>query len=216
MHRTRVKICGITRVEDMHAAVSAGADAIGLVFYDASPRAVDLAVAADIVTHTPALVTTVGLFVNASAQRVNDVLAQVALDMLQFHGDETDAFCRQFGRPYMKAIRMRDDVDLEAAAHAYSGARALLVDTYVKGTPGGTGQAFDWSRLPEQLSKPLVLAGGLTVENVAQAITQARPWAVDVSGGVEANDEQGKPLPGIKSAAAISAFMRGVASVTTS
>lgn len=216
MHRTRVKICGITRSEDMLAAVEAGADAIGLVFYPASPRAVDAEQAAAIVAATPALVTTVGLFVDPSAEQVRQVLKTVALDMLQFHGDESDAFCRQFGRPYMKAVRMRDDVDLTAQACTYAGARALLVDTYVKGVPGGTGQAFDWRRLPENPGKPVVLAGGLTPENVASAIRQASPWAVDVSGGVEAVNEQGKPQPGIKSAAAISAFMRGVTSVTTS
>lgn len=216
MHRTRVKICGITRSEDMLAAVEAGADAIGLVFYAASPRAVDAEQAAAIVAATPALVTTVGLFVDPTAEQVQQVLDTVAPDMLQFHGDESDAFCRQFGRPYMKAVRMREDVDLTVLASTYAGARALLVDTYVKGVPGGTGQAFDWRRLPENLGKPVVLAGGLTPDNVASAIRQASPWAVDVSGGVEAVNEQGTPQPGVKSAAAISAFMRGVASVTTS
>lgn len=216
LHRTRVKICGITRIEDMHAAVAAGADAIGLVFYAASPRAVTIEQAALIVAATPALVTTVGLFVDATTTEVEQVLRRVPLDMLQFHGDESEASCRQFGRPYMKAIRLRDETDLQRAAQQYASARALLVDTYVKGVPGGTGQVFDWQRLPKHLSKPLVLAGGLTPDNVSAAIIQAAPWAVDVSGGVEAVDEQGKALPGIKSAAAISAFMRGVTRVTTS
>ena len=216
MHRTRVKICGITRLEDMHAAVTAGVDAIGLVFYPPSPRAVSATQAASIVAATPALVTTVGLFVNPSADDVERVLAQVPLDMLQFHGDEDDDFCAQFGRPYMKAIRMREGVDLADLAQQYAGARALLVDAYVKGLPGGTGKTFDWQRIPGSLAKPVVLAGGLDANNVAEAIRVASPWAVDVSGGVEATDKQGKSLPGIKSAGAISAFMRGVTSVTTS
>ena len=153
---------------------------------------------------------------NPAADDVERVLAQVPLDMLQFHGDEDDDFCSQFGRPYMKAIRMREGVDLAEQARVYAGARALLVDAYVKGVPGGTGETFDWQRIPASMAKPVVLAGGLDAGNVAEAIRVARPWAVDVSGGVEATDDEGKVLRGIKSAGEISAFMRGVTSVTTS
>ena len=213
MHRTRVKICGITRIEDMHAAVAAGADAIGLVFYAPSSRAVSIARAAEIVAGTPAFVTTVGLFVDPSVDEVEAVLDQVPLDMLQFHGDEPEAFCRAFRRPYIKAIRMRDGVNLDDQARAWSSARGLLLDAYVQGVPGGTGQTFDWSRLPERLSRPLILAGGLNPDNVGEAIVTARPWAVDVSGGVEQRDAAGKAIGGIKSATAIENFMSGVNSV---
>lgn len=206
--RTRVKICGITRVEDGLAAARAGADAIGLVFYARSPRAVSAAQARTIVGALPPFVTTVGLFVDAAAEDVRHVLQAVPLDLLQFHGDESPEQCRIYGRPYLKALRMREGVDVAAAARTYSDAAGLLVDTYVEGVAGGTGLAFEWSRLPHDLARPVILAGGLTPDNVAAAVAQVRPWAVDVSGGVEA-------APGLKDAAKIAAFIRGVKSVQT-
>lgn len=216
MFRTRVKICGITRVEDMRAAVAAGADAIGLVFYPPSPRAVTAEQAADIVAQTPAFVTTVGLFVDPTVEQVKGVLEQVHLDMLQFHGDEEEAFCCSFQRPFIKAIRMREGTDLVAEMKRWQRARGILVDAFVEGVPGGTGVAFDWSLLPQASVVPLILAGGLTPDNITRAIEQARPFAVDVSGGVEQKDASGKSLGGIKSADAIEQFMRGVASVRAS
>ena len=216
MFRTRVKICGITRVEDMRAAVDAGADAIGLVFYPPSPRAVTAEQAADIVAQTPAFVTTVGLFVDPTVEQVKGVLEQVHLDMLQFHGDEEEAFCCSFQRPFIKAIRMREGTDLVAEMKRWQRARGILVDAFVEGVPGGTGVAFDWSLLPQASVVPLILAGGLTPDNITRAIEQTRPFAVDVSGGVEQKDASGKSLGGIKSADAIEQFMRGVASVRAS
>jgi len=216
LFRTRVKICGITRVEDMRAAVDAGADAIGLVFYPPSPRAVTAEQAADIVAQTPAFVTTVGLFVDPTVEQVKGVLEQVHLDMLQFHGDEEEAFCCSFQRPFSKAIRMREGTDLVAEMKRWQRARGILVDAFVEGVPGGTGVAFDWSLLPQASVVPLILAGGLTPDNITRAIEQARPFAVDVSGGVEQKDASGKSLGGIKSADAIEQFMRGVASVRAS
>lgn len=216
MFRTRVKICGITRVEDMRAAVAAGADAIGLVFYPPSPRAVTAEQAADIVAQTPAFVTTVGLFVDPTVEQVKGVLEQVHLDMLQFHGDEEEALCCSFQRPFIKAIRMREGTDLVAEMKRWQRARGILVDAFVEGVPGGTGVAFDWSLLPQASVVPLILAGGLTPDNITRAIEQARPFAVDVSGGVEQKDASGKSLGGIKSADAIEQFMRGVASVRAS
>jgi phosphoribosylanthranilate isomerase len=200
----------------MRAAVAAGADAIGLVFYPPSPRAVTAEQAADIVAQTPAFVTTVGLFVDPTVEQVKGVLEQVHLDMLQFHGDEEEAFCCSFQRPFIKAIRMREGTDLVAEMKRWQRARGILVDAFVEGVPGGTGVAFDWSLLPQASVVPLILAGGLTPDNITRAIEQARPFAVDVSGGVEQKDASGKSLGGIKSADAIEQFMRGVASVRAS
>ncbi len=183
--RTRVKICGITRHEDALEAARLRADAIGLVFYAPSPRAVSIAQAQDIVRGLPAFVTVVGLFVNATADEIRAVLTQVRLDTLQFHGDETPEQCRAYARPYIKAVSMRVGVDLRACARDYADSAALLLDTHDERTPGGTGQTFDWSRIPGDLDKALILAGGLTPDNVAQAVRQVRPYAVDVSGGVE-------------------------------
>ncbi|MEA5671542.1 phosphoribosylanthranilate isomerase [Pseudomonas sp. MH2] len=203
MSNVRTKICGITRIEDALAAVEAGADAIGFVFYAKSPRAVDVRQARAIVEQLPPFVTTVGLFVNASRCELNEILEVVPLDLLQFHGDETPADCEGYHRPWIKALRVRPGDDLEAACQQYSGARGILLDTYVAGVPGGTGEAFDWSLVPARLSKPIILAGGLSADNVGQAIAQVNPYAVDVSGGVE----QAK---GIKDASKIEAFMRAV------
>lgn len=203
MTHVRSKICGITRIEDALAAVAAGADAIGLVFYAKSPRAVDIGQARTIIAALPPFVTTVGLFVNASRCELGEILDAVPLDLLQFHGDETAAQCEGHGRPWIKALRVRPGDDLEAACQAYAGARGILLDTYVAGVPGGTGQAFDWSLVPAALSKPIILAGGLAADNVAEAIAQVRPYAVDVSGGVERSK-------GIKDAEKIRAFMEAV------
>jgi len=203
MSNVRSKICGITRIEDALAAAEAGADAIGFVFYAKSPRAVDVRQARAIIAELPPFVTTVGLFVNASRCELNEILEVVPLDLLQFHGDETPQDCEGYHRPWIKALRVRPGDDLEAACQLYAGARGMLLDTYVPGVPGGTGEAFDWSLVPAQLSKPIILAGGLSADNVGQAIAQVRPYAVDVSGGVE----QAK---GIKDAAKIEAFMRAV------
>lgn len=181
----RVKICGITRVDDALAAAHAGADALGLVFYNASPRVITIEQARAVREALPPFVAAVGLFVDASAEQVREVLAQVRLDMLQFHGDEPDDFCRQFGLPYLKAIRVKPGQDVNAAAAQWPGACGILLDSYRPGVPGGTGEVFDWTRIPAQRDWPLVLAGGLDAANVQQAIGLARPWAVDVSGGVE-------------------------------
>jgi phosphoribosylanthranilate isomerase len=183
------------------AAAYAGADAIGLVFYSKSPRAVSVRQARTIVAELPPFVTTVGLLVNSSPCEINEILDAVPLDMLQFHGDETAEQCSGFHRPYLKALRVRAGDDIAALVAGYPEAAGILLDTYVDGVPGGTGEAFDWSLVPDGLSRPIVLAGGLTCANVRSAIDQVRPYAVDVSGGVEV-------AKGIKDAAKISAFIR--------
>ena len=202
----RSKICGITRVEDALAAVEAGADAIGLVFYAKSPRAVSVQQARAIVAALPPFVTSVGLFVDASRCELVEILDAVPLDLLQFHGDETPDECDHYGRPYIKALRVKPGDDIAAQVARYANARGVLLDTFVPGIPGGTGEAFDWSLVPAQLSKPVILAGGLTAANVAQAIEKVRPFAVDISGGVES-------AKGIKDATKIHAFMEAVRSV---
>lgn len=201
--RTRVKICGITRTEDAIAAVEAGCDAIGLVFYAPSPRYVSPEKAAEIVAYIPPFISVVGLFVDAEPSEITEVLKRVRLDLLQFHGDEAPEDCGRHGMPYMKAIRVKADTNLLQYAKDFKAAKALLLDTFVEGKPGGTGQPFDWNIIPATLSIPVVLAGGLTAENVGAAVKQVRPYAVDVSGGVEIKK-------GIKDAAKIAAFMRGV------
>ncbi len=185
MNRTRVKICGITRVEDALAAVEAGADAIGLVFYPPSPRYVDIEQARAIVLALPPFVSVVGLFVNAEPGRVRETYASVPLQWLQFHGDEDPAYCRAFGRPYIRAARMRAGVDLLEYARNFADASGLLLDAFVEGYGGG-GKTFDWSLIPQALPLPVVLSGGLEVANVGDAISRVKPWAVDVSSGVEA------------------------------
>lgn len=204
--RTRVKICGITRVEDALAAARAGADAIGLVFYARSPRAVSVARAGEIVAALPPFVTAVGLFVDAAAADIRAVLKQVPLALLQFHGDEPPEQCRAHALPYIKAVRLRPEDDLAERARPYGDAAAILADAYLEGVPGGTGRTLDWSRLTGRLARPLILAGGLTPDNVAAAVAKVRPWAVDVSGGVEAG-------PGRKDAAKIAAFIQEVSGV---
>jgi phosphoribosylanthranilate isomerase len=200
-----VKICGITRAEDGVAAACAGAHAIGLVFYAPSPRNLDVAQALQITRALPPFVTAVALFVDPDPERVREVVAQVPVSLLQFHGDETPEFCRTFGLPYIKAAHVKPGRDLLQYVNRYSDARGMLFDAYVSGYYGGTGEAFDWSALPRDLPLPTILSGGLTPENVARAIRQVRPWAVDVSSGVES-------AKGIKDAAKIAAFMQGVRS----
>jgi phosphoribosylanthranilate isomerase len=201
--RTRVKICGITNVEDALTAVHYGADAIGLVFYKPSPRCVTVDQAIEIVNAVPAFVSTVGLFVDAEAEEIDAVISTAKLDLLQFHGDESPSFCRRFNRPFIKAVRVKRDTNLVQYAEAYEGAKGLLLDAYAEGVPGGTGLVFDWQLIPSALPLPIILAGGLNVSNVSQAIGQAKPFAVDVSGGVEANKGQ-------KDAEKIAAFMQQV------
>jgi phosphoribosylanthranilate isomerase len=201
--RTRVKICGITNPQDALDAVSLGADAIGLVFYPPSPRSITIDQAREIVHGLPPFVTVVGLFVNASRDEIGEVLSQVPIDLLQFHGDESPDDCSGHGRPHIKAIRVREGVDLLAEQRRYSGASGLLLDTYRKGTPGGTGELFDWDLIPAEMAESVILAGGLTPDNIELAIQRVSPYAVDVSGGVEREK-------GIKDREKISAFMRGV------
>jgi phosphoribosylanthranilate isomerase len=200
---TRSKICGITRVEDALAAVHNGADAIGLVFYQRSPRHVSIAQARQLADALPPFVSTVGLFVDADAAFVREVLASVPLDLLQFHGDESAEYCAQFPRPYLKAIRVKAGIDLLQCASDFRSAKGLLLDAHVEGVPGGTGTAFDWTLIPRQLPLPVILSGGLDAENVAAAIKQVRPYAVDVSSGVESSK-------GIKDAAKLAAFINEV------
>ena len=189
--RTRVKICGITRPEDGIAAAVLGVDAIGLVFYANSPRNVDIETASAVCAALPGFVTVVGLFLNPDAARVNTVLAGVPLDLIQFHGTEPADFCRGFNRPYIKALGMADPVDLVTKAAPYQDARGLLLDSHAMGEAGGTGQVFDWDTIPPDFRRRIILAGGLNPDNIAAAIQQLRPYAVDLSSGVESS-------PGIK------------------
>jgi phosphoribosylanthranilate isomerase len=200
--RTRVKICGITSRQDAEFAVDFGADAIGLVFYPESPRAVTVAQAKNIVELLPPFVSIVALFVDAAPDTVIECLEALPIDLLQFHGDESAEYCEQFEHPYIKAVRMREGVDLQVVAKHYQKASALLLDSYQPGVPGGTGQIFNWSWIAN-LAKPIILAGGLNSQNIASAIQQVKPYAVDVSGGVELQK-------GIKDKEKIHAFMQEV------
>ena len=200
---TAVKICGITRPEDALATARAGAHAIGLVFYAPSPRYVTPARAAEIIRALPPFITTVALFVDAPAEEIRSTLATAPAGLLQFHGSETPEFCRQFNRPYVKAVRMGPGVDLLQYARDYHDAKALLLDNFVEGLHGGSGIAFDWSLIPRGLPLPVILSGGLTPENVMEAVRRVRPSAVDVSSGVESTR-------GVKDAGKIAAFIKGV------
>lgn len=204
---TRIKICGITRVEDALCAAREGADAIGLVFAPESPRCISVEQARAIATSLPPFVTRVGLFVNAATEAVQTVLRAVPIDILQFHGEEAPAYCGAFARPYIKAIRMRPGLDVRAEAARYADAAGILLDAFDDAARGGTGASFDWSRIPSDLGKPVILAGGLAPDNVAQAVRTAKPHAVDVSSGVEASK-------GIKDHAKIRAFVQAVRSIT--
>ncbi|MFT6287009.1 MAG: phosphoribosylanthranilate isomerase [Alcanivorax sp.] len=205
MPYTRIKICGITRPEDAQVAAAQGADAIGLVFYVNSPRAVDIGQASEIASVVPPFMSTVALFVNEPAETIERILSAVSIDVIQFHGDESADFCEQFQRPYLKAIRVRPDLDLAAVAARYGAASAILLDSWQQGVPGGTGKKFDWQLADTIRHMPVVLAGGLTEENVGEAIARLAPAAVDVSGGVEES-------PGIKDESRISNFIRAVRS----
>ncbi len=200
---TRVKICGITRVEDALMAARLGAHAIGLVFYDGSPRVVTPAQARVIIDALPPFVMTVGLFVNADAQTVRKTVAAAPVQLLQFHGDETPEFCGGFDLPYLRAVRVRAEIDLLQYAREFCAAKGLLLDAWVEGARGGTGCVFDWSLIPRDLPAPVVLSGGLDPDNVEQAVRRVQPWAVDVSSGVES-------AKGIKDAGKMEAFMTGV------
>jgi len=212
--RTRIKICGITRVEDALAAARSGADAIGLVFWTGSPRAVNFGNARAIAAALAPFVSVVGLFVDPVPADVRATLAAVHLDLLQFHGHEPPEFCRDFGRPYLKALPVAPGVEeagLVESAERYNDAAGLLFDAPpAGGQPGGTGRAFDWSVLPTGLARPIVLSGGLSAANVGDAIRRVRPWAVDVSSGVEAADAAGGLLKGVKDPARIAAFIEEV------
>jgi len=199
--RVRTKICGITRAEDALAAAAAGADAVGFVFWERSPRAVTFARAREIIRRLPPFVTTVALFVDPADEEVAAAI-DAGCDLLQFHGEESPARCARAGRPWIKAVRVRQGTALHDVAAQYAGARALLLDAFVEGVPGGTGSRFDWGLVPRDLPLPIVLAGGLTPDNVGAAIRTVRPWAVDVSGGVES-------AKGIKDHARMAAFIEG-------
>ncbi|MBK7492444.1 MAG: phosphoribosylanthranilate isomerase [Nitrosomonas sp.] len=199
----RVKVCGITRSEDAIAAVQCGADAIGFVFWPHSARYIDPESARRIAEVIPPFICTVGVYVDPDAAWVEETARAAKLNLLQFHGDESPEFCNQFLQPYIKAIRVKPDTDLLQYAQRYGAAKGLLLDTYAADMPGGTGHAFDWQLIPQQLSLPLILSGGLNPDNVARAIKQTQPWAIDVSSGVEASK-------GIKDEKKIIAFMQGV------
>ena len=199
----RVKICGITSPEQGTAIAALGAHSIGFICVQKSPRYVTPERAAELIRVLPPFVMSVGLFVDAVANEVTQTLAQARVDLLQFHGNEAPAYCRQFGVPYLKALRVRPGLDLLQYARDYHDAKALLLDAYVEGTHGGTGATFDWALIPKNLPLPVVLSGGLTPENITAAIQAVRPWAVDVSSGVEFQK-------GIKDAAKIAAFVTGV------
>ncbi|GLR64945.1 phosphoribosylanthranilate isomerase [Marinospirillum insulare] len=211
----RIKICGLTQLEDALAAVNAGADALGFVFYPPSPRAVAPEQAAKIIQQLPPFVMMVGLFVDPEPEWVEEVLNTVAIDLLQFHGDEPENFCKSFARPYIKALRMKPEFNPVQAAANWPTARGFLLDAYTPGIPGGTGEVFDWQRFPKSESskgglldnKPhhWILAGGLTPSNVAEAIQITHPYAVDVSGGVESSR-------GIKCSTKINAFIKAARS----
>jgi phosphoribosylanthranilate isomerase len=201
--RTRVKICGITRLEDALFAIEQGADALGFVFYEKSPRYISPSDAASICEQLPVFVERVGLFVNETVATVESVVKQVGLTLLQFHGSEDEAYCTSFAINYMKAIRVKNQQDVIVAFEQYSSSSSILLDTYVEGVQGGTGQSFDWCVIPEDKASQIILAGGLTADNVKNAIVQVKPYGVDISGGVEA-------APGIKSFDKIQSFIAAV------
>ena len=208
MH-TRIKICGINHLDDALKSVEFGADAIGLIFVEKSPRYASLTDARIIAESMPPFVTVVGLFMDSSAKEVKEALKVVPLNLLQFHGDESPEYCDQFGMPYIKVLRMRENVNVVAFAQEYPNAAGILLDTYKMGVGGGTGHTFDWNLIPEDVPLPLILAGGLTPENVASAVETVKPYAVDVSSGVESE-------PAIKDHKKIEQFIKEVQRVGTS
>ena len=208
MSRTRIKVCGLSDAATALQVAKLGADAIGLVFYSPSPRYVTPQAAAEIVAALPAFVMSVGLFVNERPDVVSAALEKVSLDLLQFHGDEDLAYCEQFGRPFIKALRVKPGLNLLEYAASYHSplCRGLLFDAWVDGVPGGTGEAFDWDLLPADLELPLILSGGLHPDNVADAVAKVQPWAVDVSSGVES-------VKGVKDLQRVAAFIRALNSL---
>jgi phosphoribosylanthranilate isomerase len=205
--RTRIKICGITNIEDALLAIQSGVDALGFVFYPPSPRHISIENANDIIKQLPPFVTTVALFVDEQPLQIKKTIDLVKIDLLQFHGNENEKFCQQFNRPYIKAIRMKEDCDLQQSIVDFSSAKALLLDTYVKGTPGGTGESFNWDLLPKQRNKAIILAGGLNADNISLAIKTVTPYAVDISGGVEQDGIKNK---GMKDHKKIQTFINNV------
>ena len=209
MQRTRVKICGITRPEDARVAAGAGVDAIGLVFYEKSTRNVEIDQAKAIIAKLQPFVSVVGLFMDARGEFIREVVRQIPLDLLQFHGDECPADCGSYGRPYIKAVAMQDGINYAAYAASYPDAAGFLLDSHSAGQAGGTGKTFDWAQIPRAYEHPLILAGGLTPENVAEAIQQVHPYGIDLSSGVESS-------PGIKDAERIQALMNEVRKIDCS
>jgi phosphoribosylanthranilate isomerase len=201
-----VKFCGITRIEDARLAVDLGVDALGFVFYENSPRYIAPEDATNIIRRLPPLVSKVGLFVDASHDEIARVLSQVPIDLVQFHGTESAAACELVGRPYVKAVRMAEGVDLAAEAARFASATALLLDAYADGVAGGTGAVFEWERVPNAFSKPIILAGGLNASNVASAIAAVEPYAIDVSTGIESDK-------GVKDPAKMAEFMLEVTGI---
>ncbi len=207
---TRTKICGITHLADALFAIECGADALGFVFYPPSQRCVSIDQAKQIVEQLPPFVTIVGLFVDENAAQIEQTIKQVKIDLLQFHGNEQESFCQQFSRPYIKAIRIKSALDIRNACKEYHHAKSILLDTYVKGIPGGTGEVFNWQLIPKTISKPIILAGGLTPQNIQGAIKITHPFAVDVSGGVERDERDGKEKKGLKDHQKIKTFISNV------
>lgn len=203
MPRTRVKICGLTRAEDAKHAVLAGVDAVGLVFFPGSPRHVTLELARQVVAEVPAFVTVVALFVDATAETVRETVSSVRVDLLQFHGEETPEYCGQFGKPWIKAVRMRPGLDLVEMAQRYAMSEGILLDAWDPDAQGGTGLTFDWGKIPREMAERIILAGGLSPSNVGQALEAVGPYAVDASSGVEA-------AKGIKDASKMVAFLNEV------
>ncbi|MFT5209611.1 MAG: phosphoribosylanthranilate isomerase [Flavobacterium sp.] len=200
--QSRVKICGITNLQDALLAIDKGADALGFNMYKPSPRYISVELAAEIIDQLPPFVTTVGLFVNEAEHQVREICERVSFDLLQFHGDESDDFCRQFDKPFIKVLRVKNIVDIVELIKAYPSSKGILVDTLVKGMFGGSGASLNWNDVPK-VSKPIILAGGLTAENVSEAISKVQPFAVDVSSGVEIS-------AGIKDKNRIELFMNAV------
>ncbi len=202
-HRTRVKFCGITRQADAAFAVRLGVDALGFVFHPKSPRYIEPADAGGIISGLPPFVTSVGLFVDHSHDEVEEIISQSSIDLVQFHGDESPEFCEQISRPYFKAVRVKDETDINGIAASYRFARGLLLDAYVAGIPGGSGERFDWSKVPTDLTLPIIMAGGLNSGNVAEVVQRLRTSGVDVSSGIETS-------PGLKDEQQMQSFMTTV------
>jgi len=206
VNRVRIKICGITRLADAQRAVELGADALGFNFYDKSPRRMTVEQVHGIATQLPPFVTKVGLFVNPDEEQLRHVLNKLPIDVIQFHGEESAQFCNSFGHPYIKVIRVAEGIQLQEECNRYGSAAGILLDSYVKGVAGGTGRVFNWSLIPKTISQSVILAGGLNAENIGDAIRTVKPYAVDVSSGVER-------VEGIKDSDAMERFINAVGEV---